>query len=73
MLSFCLEIIFEGHGFMIFGAMLFETHCHWKICYLLHDILPVYIKHSHTSKNGFGSFSVHLPNIILDGLDIFSQ
>lgn len=73
MLSFCLETHFEGHGFSIFGAMLFVTHCHSKVCYLLHDILHVYIKYSHPSEKKFGSFSVHLPKIILDGLDILGQ
>lgn len=73
MLSFCLETIFENHGFSILGAMLFVTHCHSKVCYLLYDILCVYVKYSHPSKKEFGSFSVHLPKIILDGLDILSQ
>lgn len=57
MLSFCLETIFEGHGVRIFGATLFATYCYSKICYLLHDILHVFIKYSHASKKEFGSFS----------------
>lgn len=78
MLSFCLETIFEGHGVRIFGAILFATYCYLglhpsKICYLLHDILCVYIKYSHTSKKELGSFPVRLPKIIWDGLDIFGQ